>query len=364
MREAPEYLSEQLITCLGNKRALLPFIGTAVDRVREALGRDRLRVGDLFSGSGAVARYLRQYASYMAVNDLELYAETLSRCYLSNGGGRDDGALRRAYDGLTAALAAGLEPGFLSELYAPKDEHHIRPGERCFYTPRNARYLDTARRLIGGLPTAQQPFFLGPLLAEASVKTNTAGVFKGFYKGRDGVGRFGGAGENALSRITADIALPYPVFSRFDCVTEIFRADAGALAGTLPPLDLLYLDPPYNQHPYGSNYFMLNLLCTYERPQQVSRVSGIPRDWNRSPYNKAREALPALMSVCRAADARYLLISFNSEGFVEKSALEAALSGLGEVTVLVRPYNAFRGSRNLRARAIHVQEYLFLVRKG
>ena len=31
-------------------------------------------------------------------------------------------------------------------------------------------------------------------------------------------------------------------------------------------LDLAYFDPPYNQHPYGSNYFMLNLLVHYRRP--------------------------------------------------------------------------------------------------
>jgi len=32
------------------------------------------------------------------------------------------------------------------------------------------------------------------------------------------------------------------------------------------------LDPPYNQHPYGSNYFMLNLLADYREPADVSAV--------------------------------------------------------------------------------------------
>jgi len=50
-------------------------------------------------------------------------------------------------------------------------------------------------------------------------------------------------------------------------------------------VDLIYLDPPYNQHPYGSNYFMLNLICTNERPHTLSKVSGIPGDWNKSQYN-------------------------------------------------------------------------------
>ena len=42
------------------------------------------------------------------------------------------------------------------------------------------------------------------------------------------------------------------------------------LAADLPPLDLVYLDPPYNQHPYGSNYFMLNLLVDYRAPLKPS----------------------------------------------------------------------------------------------
>ena len=38
--------------------------------------------------------------------------------------------------------------GFISELYAPADEDSIEKGERCFYTPYNAAYLDVARQLI------------------------------------------------------------------------------------------------------------------------------------------------------------------------------------------------------------------------
>ena len=92
--------------------------------------------------------------------------------------------------------------------------------------------------------------------------------------------------------------------------------DANELARELPALDLAYLDPPYNQHPYGSNYFMLNLLVQYERPTAVSRVSGIPTDWNRSRYNRRAEAAGALFELAAACPARFLLISYNSEGFI------------------------------------------------
>ena len=48
--EHPDYTTRQLITCLGNKRALLGPIGVALERVKRRLGRDRLRVLDAFAG--------------------------------------------------------------------------------------------------------------------------------------------------------------------------------------------------------------------------------------------------------------------------------------------------------------------------
>ena len=41
-----------------------------------------------------------------------------------------------------------------------------------------------------------------------------------------------------------------------------------------------------------------------QRPSQVSRVSGIPTDWNRSDYNKARLAESALFDAVEARQDR------------------------------------------------------------
>ena len=47
--ENPEYLTRQLITYIGNKRALLGHIAGAVERVKERLGKRKLRVFDAYS---------------------------------------------------------------------------------------------------------------------------------------------------------------------------------------------------------------------------------------------------------------------------------------------------------------------------
>jgi adenine-specific DNA-methyltransferase len=362
--ENPRYLTEQLVTYIGNKRSLLSFIGGAVEEVRRRVGRDRLRAVDLFSGSGVVARYLKRWSSRLVVNDLEPYSEVINRCYLANRSELDHVALKRTYDELIRQLREdALEPGIVTRNYAPQHDGRIEPGERVFYTNRNARYLDTARRLIDTVPSRLRHYFLAPLLSEASIHANTSGVFKGFYKDASGVGRFGGTNEDALVRITGRISLPFPVFSNFESWVEVHCADANALAPTLDEADLAYLDPPYNQHPYGSNYFMLNLLLSNTEPESVSRVSGIPNDWRRSAYNSRRKALEAFDDVVRRTPARFLLVSFNSEGFISKETMLALLSALGDVEVMQTRYNTFRGSRNLRARSAHVHEYLFLVER-
>jgi adenine-specific DNA-methyltransferase len=62
-------------------------------------------------------------------------------------------------------------------------------------------------------------------------------------------------------------------------------------------------------------------------------------------------------------DARFLLVSFNDEGFITTDEMLALLGEIGSVEVLEMPYNAFRGSRNFRNRPIHVTEQLFLVER-
>ena len=369
--EDPAYLTTQLLTYLGNKRALLPHLESAVLAVRTALGGRRLRTLDAFSGSGVVSRMLKRHSDVLVANDLEDYCRVVSTCHLADAADVPLTVVAGHAARINAVMQGMTDgpPGFVERLYAPADDDAVQPGERVFYTRDNARRLDVARQEIARLPTDLQPFLLAPLLAEASVRANTSGVFKGFHKDRGtGLGKLGATRGDALSRILAPVVLRPPVLSRFSCGTHVLQDDASDLPATLAArgltdLDLVYLDPPYNQHPYGSNYFMLNLLTRYEEPAAVSPVSGIPADWTRSAWNVRARSADLFTRLAQALDTRYLLVSFNDEGFIDPPAMRRILDGLGDVSQLSLQHSTFRGSRNLRSRPLHVTEHLYLVRR-
>ena len=366
LQENKDFLTTQIITYLGNKRSLLPNIEAEIDEISARLGRKRLLCADLFSGSGVVARMLKKHSACLIVNDLENYSALINSCYLSN---KSDFPKEKC-DNIRAEIEnlCGKEKieGIIAKNYAPKDDKNIQKGERVFYTRENALLIDTYRKLIDDVVGEEglKKFFLAPLITEASIHVNTSGVFKGFYKDKNtGIGCFGASGKNALPRIFGKIELKEPVLSNFESELAIFQKDAVVLSKELKNLDVAYLDPPYNQHPYGSNYFMLNLILKNKLDVEVSRVSGITQDWNRSFFNKARFALSSMEEIIRTLDSKFTIISYNSEGFISFDEMFQMLSKYGKVKTVEIAYNTFRGSRNLRNRDIHVSEYLFVLEK-
>lgn len=361
------FFTEQLITYIGNKRSLLPFINSGVELVKQKLGKRRITCFDGFVGSGATARLLKHHSSLLLVNDLEKYCEVVNRCFLANHADVDRAQVLEKIKWLNDnKLKYADEVGFIESNYSPKKDDAVKDGERVFYTNRNAKIIDGLVRLINeNFSEQEKHFYLAPLIVKASIHTNTSGVFKGFHK-KDGVGHFGGAGENALSRIKREIVLDAPAFSTADCEVIVRREDINSLVkeSDLPEFDLAYFDPPYNQHPYGSNYFMLNIIAGDAAAKDIQDgVSGISRNWNRSAYNKRVQAEEAMEALIANTPAKYILISYNDEGIISIDDFRKILSKFGIVDLLQTDYNTYRGSRNLRDRSIKVKELLWLLEK-
>ena len=359
--EDRDYMSDQIITYIGNKRRLIPMIEESLRLSLTEIGAKDASFADVFAGTGIVSRMARRYVKSLHINDFEEYSAFSNKVYHSNWSCVPTEEVEVWRKKINAAGERGDRLGFVSELYAPADEDNITAKDRVFYSKRNAAFIDSARAAIDQSPKHVRPYLLAPLLQRASVHVNTSGVFKGFYKNKEGVGQFGGTMKNALQRIRAHISVPFPVLSRFERDTFVTKKEAADFVREMPEVDVAYLDPPYNQHPYGSNYFMLNLILKNQRPDEISRVSGIPKHWQRSPYNTRSEAGPALARITSSCPAKVLLVSYNSEGFISTDEMMSIIEPLGQIAIFDRQYNTFRGCRNLSARPTHVTEMLFKV---
>lgn len=361
-----KFVYQTMLTCIGNKRKLVSNIRSIIDDIRILLSKEKLNIVDGFAGSSVVSRELTYISENLYTNDMELYSYLMAYCYLVNPSDIQKDRVSHHIKIMNEIAEKGpYYEGIICKLYAPKDSKSIKEGERCFYTRENALIIDTLRKYISEKVEEDiVNYCLVPLLNKASINTNTAGVFKGFYK-KDNIGWFGGKGEFALSRITKPIRLDIPVWN-----CSIYKAfpsnkDINVLVNELPNnIDVMYLDPPYNQHPYGSNYFMLNVIANNEEPIEISNVSGIPTNWNKSNYNKHTSAVESMKKLMSAglSKSTYLLISYNNEGIITDSDWKTLFEPYNMKKYEIK-YDTYKGSRNLKDRSDKVIEIMYLVSK-
>lgn len=344
-----EYVQQPMITYIGNKRKLIQHIEDVVKRLQPS------SAVDAFSGSGVVSRMLLTHSDTLYVNDLERYCEVLSECFLKTPSPEEQLEVQKHIDIMNSLPEKN---GFISELYAPNNSNEIQEDERCFYTKENAGKIDAMIEYIHTrVPEKLRPYCMGPLLVKSSIHTNTSGVFKGFHKGG-----WGGKKGHALDRIKGEIKVECPMWYEIPKDVSVYRKDVLDFLEELPKVDLIYLDPPYNQHPYGSNYFMLNLIATNKKPEQISKVSGIPVDWNKSEYNsksKIKDTMKRTLELS-TRKARNTLVSYSNEGFITSAEWEELLKPYTYERIDI-DYTCYRGSRNLQNRPTKVTEFLFLI---
>lgn len=368
--ENKRFLTEQLITYIGNKRTLLDFIGQGIEIAKTDLKKDKLVTFDGFAGSGVVSRYLKQHSSHLITNDFEEYSWVINQSFLSNYSELDyKYIINKTKELNSLKLRTDLGTGIIEELYSPKDDDNIQPGERVFYSNQNAKIIDNLRRSIDLVVDKEEykKYFLSALLSKASVHVNTGGVFKGFYKKKGiDIGQFGGEGQNSLGRILKEIELEIPIFSNHTCTYKVFNEDTNELIKRIGydiDIDVVYYDPPYNQHPYGSNYHMLNTILRYERPTKISETAGIPDDWQRSSYNKKDSSIKSLDELIKNTKASYILLSYNNEGIIPHDTVVEIMNKYGKLQVLEKEYCTYKASKNLSERSKTVSEILYVLKK-
>lgn len=353
-----EYLYAQLIPYIGNKRKLLPLIARGI----RSTGCARGTFVDLFAGSTVVSRFAKTLGFRVVTNDWEPYSYEIARGTVVLNRPPEFAALGGVESAFSCLNTLDPVRGYVTEHLCPQDDEQPNPErERMFFTRHNGERIDAIRERVaswevdGKISGDERAFLLSALVYAVSYVSNTSGVFKGFHHG------WGGKTGTALYRIRSTLWLQPPILHDNSYQNLAGCDDAQALGrhlaeftGGIP--DIVYLDPPYNQHPYGSNYHVLNTVVLWDKPPLNPRIgargsrrdkSAIRTDWRtarRSPYNASREALDAFRALIGALEARWILVSYSTDGNVAPREVLSALAERGDLQVFSQSYKRYRVS--------------------
>jgi adenine-specific DNA-methyltransferase len=110
------------------------------------------------------------------------------------------------------------------------------------------------------------------------------------------------------------------------------RGDAQDVIRSLPRTELMYLDPPYNQHRYFTNYHIWETLVRWDSPDHYGiackRIDSRDEE-TKSIFNKKREMPLAFRDVLLHADAETLIVSYNDESWITAEQMMSALRDAG-----------------------------------
>jgi adenine-specific DNA-methyltransferase len=294
-----------MIKYIGSKRKLI----SELLQVMAALP-DVTNVLDLFSGTARVASALRAQGYKVTANDHNRYAFTLASCYVAADRGRDAEVAARHIAELNGLPG---RPGYFTRTFCE---------EARYFQPKNGARIDAIREAIGqlALPPEVESIVLVSLMEAADRVDSTVGLQMAYLK-------------QWAPRSYNDLALRVPELTIGpQGVAHMLDAAACARIGSF---DAVYLDPPYNQHKYLNNYHVWESLVRWDKPEVygVARKRVDCRDYD-SAFNSRRRIHAALRELVDALDARFLVVSFNDEGYVSEHELREILGARGPVAVL------------------------------
>ncbi len=292
-----------MIKYLGSKRVLVPMLGDllAASGAQTAL--------DLFTGTTRVAQEFCRRGAHVTAVDVASYSEVLAQCYVEVDARAVDPAE------VTSALEhlSSLPPrrGYVTETFCERSR---------YFHPDNGQRIDAMR---DGIDTyyGESPLrslLLTSLMEAADAVDSTVGVQMAYLK-------------QWAPRALNELRLKAPVLT--PGTGRAVRGDATEVVHTLPRVDLAYLDPPYNQHRYFTNYHVWETLVRWDAPDSygIACKRADSRDMStRSVFNSRREMPAALAQTIKAVDAGIVVVSFSNEGYVPLAELIEMCRARGE----------------------------------
>jgi adenine-specific DNA-methyltransferase len=307
-----------VIKYIGSKRRLVPVL-TRLCEAAEA--RTTL---DLFTGTTRVAQAFKHAGARVTAVDSARYSEVFAQAYIDTDAREIDlGDLAAVIDDLNARPGS---PGYFTDTFCERSR---------FFQPFNGARVDAIRDAIerehAGTP--YHSILLTSLLEAADRVDSTTGVQMAYVK-------------EWAPRSALPLTMRVPELLPGRGVS--IRGDALEVAPTLPAYDLAYLDPPYNQHRYFTNYHVWETLVAWDAPEHYGvackRVDARD-DVTKSVFNRRRLMPDALARVIAAVQARVVVVSYNDESWVSADDLRDMCSVHGHVEMLAFDSRRYVGAQ-------------------
>ena len=304
-----------MIKYLGSKRTVVPVLGDIAQAVQAQTAVD------LFTGTTRVAQEFKRRGLMVTATDVATYSEVLAQCYISTDLTRiDKDELQDALDRLAAL------PG--------KNRYFTRTfcEESRFFQPKNGMRVDAIRDVLEAeyKTSPLYPVLLTSLMLAADRVDSTTGVQMAYLK-------------QWAARANNDLELRMPEL--LPGVGLSLRGDARDLVGTLDHTDLAYLDPPYNQHRYFTNYHIWETLVRWDNPEPYGiackRIDSRD-DATKSTFNKKREMPLALRDIILRTSADVVVVSYNDESWVTAEQMMTWLAEAGHEDVRMLAFDSKR----------------------
>ena len=307
-----------MIKYLGSKRRLVPVLSELLRRSGATTALD------LFTGTTRVGQAFKASGAHVTAVDTARYSEVFARTWIElDADAVDRAELQAAVDELNRIPG---ERGYVTETFCRRSR---------FFQPFNGERIDAIRDAIAcdHAGSALEPILLTSLLLAADKVDSTAGVQMAYIK-------------QWAPRSYKPLVLQVPELLAGG--GRAVRGDAAVLAGTLGSFDLAYLDPPYNQHRYFTNYHVWETIVAWDRPDHYGvackRLDARDDD-TKSVFNRKREMPRALADTIASVDAEVVIVSYNDESWVQLDDLRDMCAVHGDVGVLAFDSKRYVGAQ-------------------
>jgi adenine-specific DNA-methyltransferase len=254
-------------------------------------------------------------------NDLATYSEPLGQAYIAADGQVDRARVRRLLADLSALPPA---PGYFTKTFCE---------DARYFQPHNGARIDAIRPAIDELDVdpIERGLLLTSLLEAADRVDSTTGLQMAYLK-------------TWAPRAYNDLELREPK-AVDGPAGSVERRDANELAGSLD-VELVYIDPPYNQHKYFGNYHVWETLVRWDCPETygIANKRIDCRD-ERSDYNSKRRASAVFDDLLNRLDVPWMLVSFNNEGYHDPTHVYERLAAHGYVNFVEVDFKRYVGAQ-------------------